>query len=198
MSLAARIASCLSSRGFLDEVRRRGYRLSYKDSSVFSLAVSILRECGVEADLSPESREWREAWRLLRRGGAAGARPAPRQSGDSVIENVTVLAAVYMALYDLYGHEAPRVAYEVLEDVMIDALGGRLDLTPLATPVSLESLRAAAPTLSRILAREPRLCSSRLPDYMCAVSRSLPRQHAGECRRMLGVLCREAVPGTGD
>jgi len=180
------VEACLSDEEFLSRIRSSGFKLSLMNRELYAAVAARLRACGLAA---PEygTAAWYSVYsvlvRLLRRGSGG---PGGRLTGPS-----TPAAAVYAALYELYGGDAPRRMYELLEGLVTDALtGGGREARLLFHPVSVETLDSQLEVVAQLLRAEPGFCLTKsLYLVMCSVSPFLDRKSSTRCTAKLKKLC---------
>ncbi len=140
----------------LREHRRRLNRLS-----PHPLVIRLISECGVDEDTIRS--QWSTVYECIvygRCGGAAPGEDRPR------LHYVTGATALFWALYDVYGEEAHRIIYELLEPRLTggDARRWSLLFHPV-TPGNIGEVRALIEELCRGL--DGRV-AERAARYLCA------------------------------
>lgn len=181
------IEKCLSNPDFLSLARNLlAKRRTLLNKMLYDATVKQLSHCGIAAPRFGSS-EWYKVYKLILRL-VSGSEQRPQESRARVI---TPAAAIYAAVYELYGYDASQKMYELLEDMVTDALrGGRRDIRLLFYPVGAAPLSEQFKVIAEVLRRAPELCGTRsLPELLCSVSVYTDVRGRRQCLLMLRRVC---------
>jgi len=195
------IRACLLSNGYREEFLKRGFRRVYTDPALFQFTIGFLRDvCGMELGISsPSDRRWYAIYSgvvaPLVRGELAATKEKGQEQPEAVV--VTPAVAIYYALFQLYGDEAPRRMYEILEPIMVPRLSGEGNGAELLFyPVQAQHLDRQVAVVEEVLKAEPRICG--VPFFVslfCSKTKRLSAIASRRCASLLSEACRRVGGG---
>jgi len=195
------IKACLLANGYREELLKRGFRRVYTDPNLFQFTIGFLRDmCGIQLDIaSPADPRWYSVYSGAVMPIVRGELAAGKERGQEQVEAsvVTPAVAIYYAVFQLYGHEAPRRMYEILEPFMVARLSGEGNGVELIFhPVQAQLLDRQLAVVEAVLRAEPGICG--VPFFVqlfCSKSKRLSAIASRRCASMLSELCRRVGGG---
>lgn len=186
LSGLARIRECLESN--IDKFN--GIRVYLGNTELKALTYSILDSCGIR--YSGTREEWRSIYYNVLTELLLKRPRRTKQRDTTSVYSITPAAAIYIALYQIYGKDAPERIYNLLEEMITNKLRG-LSNEPvqlLFVPITPATLEDQLKLVERIVEAEPVICETGLLTLMCSVSKSMHHDIADKCKRIVTRVCR--------
>jgi hypothetical protein len=189
------IQRCLILHNFKGEVERHNLKKVYFDPAFFSFTVNFIREkCNIELSIdSPTSKEWRTLFKKVISDILKGRVTLIDKENSGEAGVVTPASAIYMAVYQLMGHDAPKVMYNLLEDILVEKLSGKENNAELLFyPISEMIIDKQVEVTKRILMKMPSICRvSFFIPFFCSKSKKLSKNLSKKCVKLLSKVCSE-------
>lgn len=196
--ISTKIYDCLVKHGFFSEFTQNKSRLklkvSYSNKNLFSFVRRFIKDnCGIELSIdTPNNSEWYNIYKHSVKPVLDGKL---NKNLDSKTEAgiITPASAIYLALFELYGYEAPERMYRLLEPVLVEKLTGATNGGELLFyPVSEERLKQQLKVVKRVIALEPSIC--KVPIFtstFCSKSKILSKSLSKRCYAQIRKVCLE-------
>lgn len=191
-----KIERCLITQGFADECNKRNLERKYSNIALFNFTISFIKEkCNIDiAFKGVNDIAWYRFYTKILNKALKGAITIKKEVYNEA-SIITPASAIYMSLYELYGHDASNKMYKLLEDFIVEHLNGKennIDL--LFYPIEENIMEKQIEITKLILKREPNICKiSFFIPLFCSKSKRLYKKMSESCVKKVTLLCDEVI-----